>query len=88
MEKEKINDLISLTMELGFNMGAVSMRLKMMEALTPYIDNNLIDSQLITVRDIIKIMADTMTDYDIKKEFAVSRTMMEGMNNGNFPPKL
>lgn len=88
MDKQKFNEVMTMTLELGFNMGAVSMRLKMMETLMPYLDPDVIMSDLLTTRDVIKLMSDTMQDFDMKQEFDSMRVTMEGMNGTKFPPEI
>lgn len=88
MEKEKINEVISMTMELGFSMGVTSMRLRMMETLMPYLDAAVLTSELLTTRDVIKMMSDTMTDFNMEKEYELIRATMKGLNENDFPPKI
>lgn len=88
MEKEKINEVIAMTMELGFNMGVTSMRLRMMETLMPYIDAAVLTSNLLTTRDVIKMMSDTMTDFNLEQEYELIRATMKGLGNHEFPPKI
>lgn len=88
MEKEKLNEVIAMTMQLGFNMGVASMRLRMMETLMPYLDVSVLTSELLTSRDVIKMMSDTMTDFDMEKEYELIRATMKGLNENDFPPKI
>lgn len=80
VDSEKVKEVISISMNTGFHMGATSMRLKMMETLTPYLDNGVIDSGLLTIRDVFKIVADTLTDYDIPKEYEIMKEMIDKLN--------
>lgn len=88
IEQEKLNEVVTMTMKLGFNMGAVSMRLKMMETLMPYLDASLLTSELLTTKDVIKMMADTMTEFDNESEYATLRDTMKGLNGNDFPPQI
>lgn len=81
VDSEKVKEVISISMNTGFHMGATSMRLKVMETITPYLDNSLIDSGLLTVRDVFKIVADILTDYDIPREYEIMKDMMEKLND-------
>jgi hypothetical protein len=88
IEQEKLNEVIAMTMKLGFNMGAVAMRLKMMETLMPYLDASVLASELLTTKDVIKMMADTMTEFDNEDEYNKLKDTMKGLNGNDFPPQI
>lgn len=79
VDREKMLQVIKASTTLGFQMGATSMRLKVMETLMPYLENKLLDSGLITIRDIIKMVGDTLIDFDVNQEYEKMQEMMDGM---------
>jgi hypothetical protein len=75
----KIKDLILQSQKLGFAMGVTAMRLKLMESLAPYIDLEVIDSDLFTVRDSIQLVLDSLKDFDQDTEFLKIYEVMVGL---------
>lgn len=79
--REKLEELAIQSMRLGFNMGVTSIRLKMMEAFTPYIDKEILGSDLLTTRDIIELALYTLQDFEADPEFEKMREVMKGLGS-------
>jgi len=75
----KIKDLILQSQKLGFAMGVTAMRLKLMESLAPYIDLEVIDSNLFTARDSMQLILDALKDFDQDAEFLKIYEVMVGL---------
>jgi len=82
--REKLEELAVQSMRLGFNMGVTSIRLKVMEAFTPYIDKDILGSDLFTTRDIMQLALDTLQDFDADPEFEKMREVMKGLDTKGF----
>ena len=79
--QNKINEVIAMSTSLGFNMGTTSMRLKIMEALMPYLEGGVLASDLLTSRDVVNIVADAMKDFDVETEYELFSKTMKGLHN-------
>lgn len=82
LDKDKIIDLAEQSMRLGFSMGVTTMRLKVMENLTPYIDKEILASQLLTSSDVIQLVLNSLNDLDAEAEFQKMRAVMKGLERG------
>ena len=79
--QNKINEVIAMSTSLGFNMGVTSMRLKIMEALMPYLEGGVLASDLLTSRDVVNLVADAMKDFDVETEYELFSKTMKGLHN-------
>lgn len=68
-DKEKIKDLSTSSMRLGFHMGVIAMRLKVMETIVPYLDEQVIESDLLTKRDALRLALEAISDFNSEIEF-------------------
>lgn len=84
LAREKLEELALQSMRLGFNMGVTSIRLKVMETFTPYIDKDILGSDLFTTRDIMSLVLDTMKDFEAEPEFQKMREVMKGLGTKDF----
>jgi hypothetical protein len=55
-----------------------------MEAFTPYIDKDILGSDLFTTRDIMQLALDTLQDFDADPEFEKMREVMKGLDTKGF----
>jgi len=82
-DKVKIKQLSTASMTLGFNMGVVAFRLRLLETIAPYIDADVLDSKLLTVRDVMNLIVEAMQEFQTEEEFAKMRVIMEGLSERN-----
>jgi hypothetical protein len=80
-EVAKVKVLVDNSINLGFNMGVVSMRLKVMEILQPYLSQDVLESDLLTSRDVMRMIFDGLGDFDTEAEFVKMRATMNGLEN-------
>ena len=79
--QNKINEVIAMSTSLGSNMGTTSMRLKIMDALMPYLEGGVLASDLLTSRDVVNLVADAMKDFDVETEYELFSKTMKGLHN-------
>ena len=84
LSRQKLEELAVQSMRLGFNMGVTAIRLKAMEAFTPYIDKDILASDLFTSRDMIALALDTLRDFEADPEFEKMREVMRGLGTKDF----
>lgn len=59
---EKISDLASQSMKLGFAMGSTALKADLMTRLQPYLEH--LDEELLTSRDILRMVFDEISEFD------------------------
>lgn len=77
-ESERLRKVVMQAMSMGFSMGVVTGRLKLMEALEPYLSADVLMSDLLTSRDVMKIALDSLKDIDTDAEFEKMRNAVQG----------
>lgn len=77
-ESERLRKVVMQAMSMGFSMGVVTGRLKLMEALEPYLSTDVLMSDLLTSRDVMKIALDSLKDIDTDAEFEKMRNAVQG----------
>jgi hypothetical protein len=80
-EAAKVKVLIENSINLGFSMGIVSMRLRVMEILEPYLSQDVLQSELLTTRDVMRLIFEGLHEFDTEAEFAKMRTTLNGLEN-------
>lgn len=69
MEDNGLGKLLSSTQRLGFVMGASHLKGRIIQVVQGYLEKEMIDSNLLTVRDVFILFLNEITDYDADKEF-------------------
>lgn len=69
-EVKRVQKLVNTSIELGFSMGVVAMRLKLMEIVEPYLDQNVLTSDLLTSRDVMRMIFEGLQEFDNDTELA------------------
>ena len=69
-EVKRVQKLVNTSIELGFSMGVVAMRLKVMEIVEPYLDQDVLASDLLTSRDVMKMIFEGLQEFDNDTELA------------------
>ncbi len=80
-EVVRVKILVENSINLGFTMGVVSMRLKVMEILQPYLSQDVLQSELLTTRDVMRLIFEGLNDFDTEAEFEKMRATMNGLEN-------
>ena len=80
-EVVKVKVLVDNSINLGFSMGVVAMRLKVMEILQPYLSQDVLESELLTTRDVMRLIFEGLSDFDTEAEFVKMRATMNGLEN-------
>lgn len=79
-DPDRFKATVMQAMNMGFSMGVVTARLKLMEALEPYLAADILTSDLLTSRDVMKIALDGLQEIDLDKEFEKMRAIVEQRN--------
>jgi hypothetical protein len=79
-DTERLKELVMQAMNMGFSMGVVTARVKLMESLEPYLSTDILTSDLLTSRDVMKIALDALQEIDLEKEFEKMRAVVESGN--------
>lgn len=69
-EVQRVQKLVNTSIELGFSMGVVAMRLKVMEIVQPYLDQDVLTSDLLTSRDVMRMIFEGLNEFDNDVELA------------------
>ena len=80
-EAARVKVLVENSINLGFSMGVVSMRLRVMEILQPYLSQDVLQSELLTTRDVMRLIFDGLHEFDTEAEFAKMRATLNGLEN-------
>lgn len=80
-EAARVKILVENSINLGFSMGVVSMRLKVMEVLQPYLSPDVLESELLTTRDVMRMIFEGLQEFDTEAEFARMRATLNGLEN-------
>jgi len=69
MEDNALGRLLSSTQRLGFVMGATHLKSRIIEVVKGYLEKEMLNSELLTVRDVFILFLNEITDYDADKQF-------------------
>lgn len=64
---KRVNNLTDQAMELGFGMGSLTLKTRLLSRLQPYLEY--VDNDLLTPRALINMVLDEINEFDAKTEY-------------------